>query len=227
MRARASLMAGALVLGIVVSGCGGDDDASPRAEASTNAAPSVSSRPSASATATATESVGPYLPVPAGVTLSDQGAALALGAAATVAWKPRQDTVGVLDVSVDRLEQTTLEKSFTGWKIPEESAGATPYFVRATVTNRGDSDLSGRVVPLYAVDGAQTMIEATSFASVFKPCRDGVFPSAFGAGATAQVCLVYFLPEGKTLTGVTFRPTQEFDPITWTGEIVKVSKTAG
>ena len=45
-----------------------------------------------------------------------------------------------------------------------------PYFVHATVENVGDTDLGGRAVPLYIVDGRNTLIEASTFASTFKPC---------------------------------------------------------
>jgi len=226
-----------LVVAVAATACGGDSDGSSGAAATPTPSASASEAPGDAASTGASSSASPsasvsaspssYLPVPAGVTLSEQGSALAVGQPATVAWQPRQDTVGVLDVTVDRLERTTIAKSFTGWKIPDSTQSAAPYFVRATVTNRGDTDLSGRAVPLYAVDGAGTLVEATTFASVFKPCRGGVFPDAFTPGATAQVCLVYFVPDKGDLTGVSFRPTQEFNPITWTGELQKVKKSAG
>jgi hypothetical protein len=36
-----------------------------------------------------------------------------------------------------------------------------------------------------------------------------------------KVCLVFLAPKKGDLTAVSFRPTQEFDPITWTGELQK------
>ncbi len=96
-----------------------------------------------------------------------------------------------------------------------------PYFVRATVTNRGETDLAGRPVPLYIVDGTDTLVEATSFSSRFKPCEPGSFPEPFPAGATVETCLVFLAPDKGDLTAVSFRPTQEYDPITWTGALQK------
>lgn len=229
---RAGLGALAVVGVLVLAGCGGDDapsstsSPSARTSVAASASASASATGSSSASADASASASTYLPVPAGVTLTDQGSTLAVGQEATVAWQPRQDTVGVLGVTIDRLERTTLKRSFTGWKIPTETETSTPYFVRATLTNRGETDLSGKAVPLYVTDASGTLIEATTFASAFKPCKDGVFPAAFAPGASAQVCLVYFVPEGGELTAVSFRPTQEFNPITWTGEVAAVPKKA-
>ena len=36
-----------------------------------------------------------------------------------------------------------------------------------------------------------------------------------------KVCLVFLAPKKGDLTAVSFRPTQEYDPITWTGDLEK------
>ena len=69
------------------------------------------------------------------------------------------------------------------------------------------------------MDGHNTLIEASSFASTFKPCPSTPLPPNFKPGASAQVCLVFLSPRKGDLTAVSFRPTQEFNPITWTGEL--------
>ncbi len=199
-----ALLAGLTLAGALLAGCSGDDEPD-------SAGSSESGTPSASDS--------PYLPVPEGVELTAPGTQLKVGETATVAWEPRQDLVGVLEVTVDRLEKTTYAKSFRGWKLSSALDDAAPYFVRATVTNVGDTDLGGQRIPLYIVDGANTLVEYSSFASRFKPCPSGDFPKPFAAGATQQVCLVYLAPKGGDLTAVSFRPTQEFDPILWTGEL--------
>ena len=78
-----------------------------------------------------------------------------------------------------------------------------------------------RRVPLYIVDGTNTLVEATTFASAFPPCEPGTFPKKYPPGKTAEVCLVFLSPKKGDLTAVSFRPTQEYDPITWTGELEK------
>jgi hypothetical protein len=178
---------------------------------------------SASATESSpgSESAGPYLPVPAGVELSPPGSQLQVGDTATVAYEVKQGKVGVLDIKVTRLEKTSIKKSFVGWDLKPEQKKSNPYFVRATVVNRGETSLTGLEAPLYIVDGENFLLEAYSFASSFRPCEPGTFPQRFKPGKKTKVCLVYLAPRHGELVAVSFRPTQEFDPITWTGELEK------
>ncbi len=89
--------------------------------------------------------------------------------------------------------------------------------MRATIENVGDTDLGGRPVPLYVVNEDNVLLEATPFASSFKPCPSTPFPEKFGPGDTADVCLVYLAPDKGELVAVSFRPEETFNPITWTG----------
>jgi hypothetical protein len=199
------------LLGVaLLAGCSGDDDSD------------GSSESDASAQASAT----PYLPVPDGVELTAQGSSLAVGDPATVAWLPSESFVGdgVIDLTVDRLEQTSFKQSFGGFKITEETKATSPYFVRVTITNTGDTDLGGQRIPLYAVDGENRLVDYSGFASKFAPCPSKDFPTSFAPGTSKEFCLVYLVPEKGELTAVSFRPTQEVNPITWTGELVKPEK---
>jgi hypothetical protein len=212
LRPARSVVAAAVLLcaGSVLAGCSGSDDKDPEAGDPTTPAWSSSS------TSASTE---PSLPVPAGVELTTQGSRLEVGETATVAYEVRQGVVGVLDIKVTRLEKTSFKKSFVGWDLDQQQKKSNPYFVRATVTNRGDTDLGGKPVPLYIVDGTNTLVEATTFASSFKPCEPGSFPKKYRPGKKEKVCLVFLSPKKGDLTAVSFRPTQEYDPITWTGEL--------
>lgn len=210
------MVTGAVVLA-GLAGCSGSDDSGSEPSAGASASPTGAASGSESASESAPAE--PTLPVPAGVELSPQGSRFEVGQTATVAYQVKQDLVGVLDVTVTRLEKTTLKKSFVGWDLDPAQRKSNPYFVRATVTNVGESDLGGRRVPLYIVDGTNTLVESTSFASAFTPCEPGAFPDKFPPGKKAKVCLVYLAPDKGDLTAVSFRPTQEFDPITWTGEL--------
>jgi hypothetical protein len=154
-----------------------------------------------------------------GVELTAQGSELAVGDQAVVAFEPRQDQVGVLDVRVTRLEKTSFRESFSGWQLDAATRRTNPYFVHATVKNVGGTDLGGRSVPLYIVDGRNTLIEASEFASTFKPCPSKALPDTFENGDRAKVCLVYLSPRNGELTAVSFRPTEDFDPIIWTGKV--------
>ncbi len=205
---------------LALSGCSGEDD--PSSEPSATA--SVSGSASASVSASPAE---PYLPVPAGVTLTDPGTELSVGDDAVVAFEPRQKKVGVLDITVTKLEQTTFKKSFQGWKLDATTRRSTPYFVQVRVENVGDSELGRTPIPLYVVDGNNTLIEASTFASTFRPCPSKPLPQEFAPGDRTKACLVFLAPDQGELTSVTFRPTQQFNPITWIGEIEKLGEKKG
>lgn len=208
MGGRVSRALVALLLGVSVAGCS-DDDSDP------GAGESQSESQSTSGSASPTDS----LLLPEGTDLTPGGSSLEVGETATVAYEVRQGVVAVLDITVTRLEKTSFDESFVGWDIDADTRAKKPYFVRATVTNAGETDLAERPVPLYIVDGSNTLVEATTFGSAFKPCDPGLFPKSFPTGATLDACLVFLAPDKGDLTAVSFRPTQEYDPITWTGEL--------
>lgn len=216
--ARGAALCAASVL--LLSSCSGSD--SEPTDPPTDAAGSASASAAADkggAAPSSSPSAEAYLPVPDGVSLSVPGSDLALGDTATVAYEPRQDTVGVLDLSVTALQETTFEESFQGWKLDAATKKSTPYFVRAKVENVGRSNLGGQRVPLYLLDDQQTLVEPSSFDGDFEPCPSTPLPKEFRAKDKATVCLVYLAAPGTTLEGVTFRPDQDFDAITWTGQV--------
>jgi hypothetical protein len=210
---------------LALSGCSdpatvGDPEA---AGGSSPSASESSASPSASASESPSTEATPYLPVRDGVELTAQGSELEVGDTAVVAFEPRQDEIGVLDITVTRLEKTSFEESFSGWQLDGATRKSNPYFVHATVRNVGGTDLGGRPVPLYVVDGRNTLIEASGFASTFKPCPSKALPKKFENGDRAKVCLVYLSPRNGDLTAVSFRPTEDFDPIVWTGKLQRVA----
>jgi hypothetical protein len=217
-RGTVALFASASLYAALLAGCSGDDTGS---GAGADPTPTASNPSTAGSTGTATTSATPSLPVPAGVELSPEGSQLAVGDTATVAYALPKGEVGVLDLKVTRLEKTSFKKSFVGWDLDESQKSSNPYFVRVTVTNRGETDLGGKPVPLYIVDGTNTLVEANTFASAFPPCEPGTFPKKFKPGKSMKACLVFLSPKNGDLTAVSFRPTQDYDPITWTGEIKK------
>ena len=212
----------ALVLTVGALGaCSGDD--ADEASSSQSATPGEDTTIDPTAGAEET----PYLPVPEDVELTEQGSALEVGETATVAYQPNQKDVGVLDITVTDLRKTSFKESFQGWKLDKKVKKSQPYFVRAKVENVGEDDLGGKRVPLYLVDGDNTLVESSTFVSTFKPCPSKALPKKFGPGKKATTCLVYLAPAKGDLEAISFRPAQEFNPITWTGEVLKIGeKTA-
>jgi hypothetical protein len=211
MRLPTRLAGFCLAASLALTACSGDDGGSPQ-----------SSDPESSPTVEET----PYLEVPEGVELTAQGSELAVGDRATVAYEPRQNAVGALDITVTSTEKASFSQ-FEGWELTKDTRSTAPYFVRATVTNVGDTDLGGRPVPLYIVDGENRLIESSVFTGTFKPCEGSTFPQKFKNGDKVKACLVYLAPDKGKLTAVSFRPDQEFDPITWTGELTKAGAQDG
>lgn len=222
-RRRVATGLAAAVLGL--SACGGGSAEEPGAAGSEAASESASASPSAgesgASEAAEVPSAEPYLPVPAGVELTPEGSLLGVGDEATVAYRPRQGEIGVLGIKVTELRRTTFGESFEGWQLDDATRSATPYFVTARVTNEGPANVGGRTVPLYLLDDANTLVEPSTFAGDFEPCPSTPLPERFRNGDRQQVCLVFLAPEDRKLAGVSFRPEQDFDAITWAGDVVQ------
>jgi hypothetical protein len=199
-----------LLPALALAGCSGTDE------------PDASGTPSASVSASTspTPVASPTLDVPAGVELTDQGSALELGDTATVAYEVDQSTVGVLDITVTDLRSTTFKESFQGWKLDKQLEKSNPYFVEATFKNVGDTDLGGQRPPLYIVDGDDTLVESSTFVTDFEACPSTSFPKEFAPGDKVKRCLVFLSPDRGELVAVSFRPAQEYNPITWSGEVL-------
>ncbi len=207
-----------LALLLALSACGGGDSDPSASETSASESDATESSDGETAEEAPTEE--PYLPVPDGVELTAQGSPLDVGDKAVVAYEPRQDKVAALEIKVTALQDADF-KDFVGWKLTSETRKTNPYFVEATVKNVGDTNLGGEGVPLYAVDGNNKLIEASTFQSTFKPCSPESFPKPFKRNDKGKFCLVYLAPDKGDLTAVSFRPVEEFDPITWTGKLQK------
>lgn len=166
-----------------------------------------------------------YPAVPAGIELTEPGSELTLGEEAVVAWQPRADLTGALSLTPQSFERATM-RAFSGWRLDDVSRGSTPYYVHVSVENVGESDLGNVAVPLYVVDGSDTLIQQSTFGSSFAPCPSTALPKRFPTGAKAELCLVYLTPARGVLEAASFRPTQAFDPITWTGEVTDAQPAA-
>jgi hypothetical protein len=191
--------------------CGGDDNGgSPGPTGSTNSSGTPSETTSADA--------GYGVAIPAGVTVTEPGSTLSFGDPATIAWAPRQGLVGALLLKVTKVRKGTI-KDFSGFVVGDDVKASTPYYVDVTVKNVGPTDLSGIMTPLYLVDQTNTLYGPSKFESTFAPCAAKPLPDKFVTDKIAKVCLVYLAPNHGTFEAVSFRPSQEFNPITWTGTV--------
>lgn len=187
---------------LVLASCGG----SAEEEAAGTPSPSISPSPSST------------VAVPEGVELTEVGADLGFGDAATVIFEPNQKRGSVLELTVESAARGRIQ-DFSGFIVPEDVRTATPYYVDVQVRNVGEGDVGGAAIPLWGVDGTNTLLQPATFTVPFKRCPSQQLPEEFAAGSRFGTCLVYLAPDRGSLEGVSFRPNQEFDPIQWTGEI--------
>ncbi|GAA4801817.1 hypothetical protein ACFQ0K_13340 [Nocardioides caeni] len=221
VRARLAAVATALCVAATAAACGsGDEDKDSKGSKDTTSATPTPDAVESSA------APGSYLPVPAGVTLTEPGTALQLGDEGVIAFRIDQngDAI-VLGVSVDRIERTSFQESFPGWDIDATTAARTPYFVRLTVTNLGTRDPGGRGLDsvLWADDGSTLEAPNSYTAEQLAACPGGVLPETFPTDTVAELCQVYFIAPDRELVAVSFVPPAGAEPLTWSGELSPVS----
>jgi hypothetical protein len=190
-----------LTTALVVASCGGSDEKSTEK-------PTVTTSPSPSST----------VKVPDAVKLTDVGADLSFGDKATVIYEPDQKSGTVLDLTVKKAEQGTL-KDFSGFILDPRTRKSTPYYVDVTVKNVGEGTVGGKPVPLWGVDGENTLLPPAKFTARFGRCPSDPLPKKLKPEDSFSTCLVFLAPDEGTMKAVSFRPNQQFDPIEWTGDI--------
>lgn len=194
---------------LVLASCGGGsgEEAEPTSSAETPS-PSVSVSPSPSSTVS----------VPPAVALTEVGADLSFGDAATVIHEPDQKTGTVLELTVRGATKGSV-KDFSSFILDEYTKTATPYYVDVTVENVGESRVGGTAVPLWGVDANNTLLPPAAFTSSFQRCESDQLPKKFSPGDKLRTCLAFLVPDKSTMESVSYRPNQQFDPIVWTGDI--------
>jgi hypothetical protein len=210
---------GLLLAGVLaVSAC---SDGGGSGGASSTAGATASSGGAAAAGGSPTDGIpAPYLPVPDGVVLTDQGSELGLGEPAVIAWRPRQGEVGVLKLTVRSLEHADI-KALKDWQLDAAGRASSLYYVTVSAKNVGHGNLGGRRIPLYLLAGRNTLVESNAFRSRFAPCPSPALPKSFGEGAQTKACLVFLVPRHGRLHAASFRPTEDFNPITWVGKVTE------
>ena len=221
MLRRAPRALAALAAALVLSACSGDDGSS--GSGSPTGAAEDGTSAASGGDATPGSEPSPYLPVPAGVELTDPGSELGFGEQATVAWQPEKKQVGVLNIKVRKVVEADI-KALQNWQLDAAGRGSSLYYVTMTVANVGDQDLSGQRIPLYLLDGANALVESSAFKKEFKPCSSPALPDGFVTGEKVTVCQAYLVPKRGTLVAVSFRPTEKFNPITWVGNVTEPKK---
>jgi hypothetical protein len=174
-----------------------------------------SSRPASEPTATTAATASASFEPPSGVTITPGGTRLTVGEPATVVHQVADSASSAMTVTVSAVKRGSM-KDFRYFSLDEATKKSRPYYVRATVKNDGPAGLGGASLPMVALDPASTRVAASDIVGTFEPCPASTLPESFLPGASADVCLVYLLPAGGTLTSVVLQTGTPKDAITWT-----------
>jgi hypothetical protein len=226
LRLAALTAAAALGLSGGLAGCSSDPDSpEPAAGSSSSSSPSGSS-----SDVSGSSSPSSQVSVPPGLELTAPGTELSFAERANVAFESARRQRTVLQLSVRRVQQGRLS-DFAGFILPERyRRDAAYYYATVSVRNVGTGDLGGAAVPLLGVNSANTLLPPVSFTTRYARCPSRPLPAKFPPGTSVSTCLVYLALDGTRLTSVSYRPSQGFNPITWTGDIQRppaVPKRAG
>jgi hypothetical protein len=164
--------------------------------------------------ATPTASVPKGFEVPEGVTLTKSGSSLRVGEAATVVQEVGDTAASAVTVTVAQIKPGAI-KDFRFFSLDEATKKSAPFYVTVDVTNEGPAGLGGAALPLFALDSTNTNLPANDIVGTFKPCPTPTLPASFLPTATASLCLVYLVPEGRTLTSINLQTGSTKDAISW------------
>jgi hypothetical protein len=211
---RSRLSALAAVAALTLAACGGGDGSD--TDDTDDAAETPSATPTPSTTSEA----------PEGEEVTAPGTQLAFGDTATVEHEA-EGRSALLDITVESAVQGALS-DFAGFDLddPYKKRGHY-YYVRVSVENSGDKRFGDVPVPLWGISGENTLLQAVAFKSAFKKCPTEPLPAGFKPGDTFKTCLVYLSPNKGALEGVSYRPTEEFVPIEWRGDVKMLPEKKG
>lgn len=206
VRSVSSLVVVTTAAALMLSGCSSDPGSKKAA-----APVSTSVSPSASSTVS----------VPVGRKLTDQGTKLSFGTPANVIFESTGGKGTVLQLTVQSVRQGTLA-DFKGFILDDSyKRRGSYYYARVRVRNVGEGHIGGVGVPVWGVNASNTLLPPVTFTTRFARCPSTPLPARFGPGAAISTCLVFLSPRRGRLVALSYRPSQQFNPITWTGTIAK------
>lgn len=151
--------------------------------------------------------------VPKGVRITEGGAKRQMGKPATVVYEIEQRAASAVTVTVTEVVTGDLVNDFRFFNLPEDLKTSTPLYVHARVKNEGPSGLGGVALPILLRTAKDKVFPPNDLVGNFRPCPKSALPASFLAGATANICLVYLLPEGETAESVDVQTGEPRDAI--------------
>ncbi|MDP9337074.1 MAG: hypothetical protein M3Q30_27685 [Actinomycetota bacterium] len=181
-------------IGAVVAGCGGDGGAKESASSlPSSSIPGIQSLPAAAAT---------------------PGTKLTQTTSAKVLFVRNQKRKGLISLAIDSV-RTGSTSDLANFILNRQAKSSTPYYVGVTVTNVGGGHVGGAPVPLYGVNGHNTLLPPADLMGSFKPCQADRIPRHLGRGRAFSTCLMFLSPRHGRLTAVEFQYASGVEPVTW------------
>lgn len=235
---------GAVVVGLVVgcSACssqgtvraaGAAAGAPASSAVSSAAASSAPGSPSSAASAPVSGSAPASAPDALTAGLTQPGAHVAFGQAATLGWVPSSQ-FSVTDAEKGYKLQVTVESIQKGTaadlkdlQLTADEQGSTPYYVKVRIKFLEAipaSQTDNPEVTLDAIDDRGQKQSAVIFLGTFDRCPDNDPPKPFASGKSFESCMTYLMPGGGSIQKVQWgdgpnaadENTPYFDsPVTW------------
>jgi hypothetical protein len=144
------------------------------------------------------------------------GASFAIGQQANLQWKYGSSS-GVIGVTITKIEKGN-EADLAPLDLGDKAKGMVPYYVRATVTNVGGTDLSGTSPTEFSgtlPDGSKA--SEVNVIGTFDKCDSKSAPEDFKTkGASFQTCALMLASSTTSVTGAEWSEDPYGDqPVTW------------
>lgn len=152
--------------------------------------------------------------VPEGVELSPPGADLKVGQEGTFVYDLGSGAASAVTATIDKITKGSV-KDFTFFTLDAESKKSTPYYVTATITNRGPAGLGSTAPPFVVHDDQDSIAPPNALTGSFKPCATRSLPKSLLPGKSAKVCMVFLLPAGSTLVSIDSQAKELGDALHW------------
>lgn len=223
--ASAFLTIGCMTAALTLAACGGGSSNKAATPASTTTQASTTDTTAAATTTAATTTTDPNAPkLLPGTT--PPGTTLKVGDTAKVQLQPLSGTSSddearfQLEATVTKIRKATAA-DFKNINLDAKQKKATPYFVNVRLANKSDKSIPIKGddpdVRISAVDDREQEQNSVIFIGDFPACNNADPPKPFSKGKSYDTCLVFLIPGGGTMTGVTWSSGIEYvdKPITW------------
>jgi hypothetical protein len=189
-------MVGAIAVVLAMSGCGSSSSTSTGSASTATSTPTTVSTSSPQSTGTSTN---------AAASTTAPGTTLALGAPATVNYKPgikSNSPTYRLRVNVASITKAPAA-DLNGVELEKEQQGKAPYYVKLSITNLGEGNASAEdgvpTAGFQAIDDRGQQGQELTLLGTFRPCESGTQPKEFTHGVTYSTCQVYLVGGGGSI----------------------------